>query len=183
MSSAKLKALQKAAKAHQRAGEALMHAYKTNASGFELVRLGKEVEKTAQAHLNLIASITGEPPPKITPSPLRRGTRSRKAQMTTADGLKAGCTKSSVTVDGRLLSEKQNPQPSHGGPWVRRFVWPGDYGEHSATICERREKSLRPTVVHRRLAGHFRQPIHMASGPKGDPQVTGLLIVVIGTFG
>ena len=70
MSSGKLKALRKAAKAYQGAYEALIQAYKTNASGFELVRLGKEVEKTAQAHLNPIASITGEPPLKIKPPPL-----------------------------------------------------------------------------------------------------------------
>ena len=47
-----------------------MRAYETNASGFELVRRGKEVEKTAQANLNLIATITGEPAPKLKPLPL-----------------------------------------------------------------------------------------------------------------
>ena len=45
MSSEKLKALRKAAKAYQGAYEALIQAYKTNASGFELVRLGRKSKR------------------------------------------------------------------------------------------------------------------------------------------
>ena len=72
-SNERLKALQKAAKAHYKAIEALMRAYETGASGFERVRLGKEVERTTQAHLNLTATITGEPPTKLKPPPLGEG--------------------------------------------------------------------------------------------------------------
>ena len=72
-SNERLKALQKAAKAHHKASEALMRAFETGASGFELVRPGKEVERTTQAFLNLIATITGEPPTKLKPPPVGEG--------------------------------------------------------------------------------------------------------------
>jgi hypothetical protein len=44
-SNERLKAIQKAAKAHYKAIEAVMRGYETGASGFELVRLGKEVRE------------------------------------------------------------------------------------------------------------------------------------------
>ena len=81
-----------------------MCAQKTSASGFELVRLGKEVEKTTQAYRNLIASITGEPPRKIKPPPLGEALVPEKRKMTTADDLKAGCTKSSATLPAPAAS-------------------------------------------------------------------------------
>jgi hypothetical protein len=66
----RVKALQKAANAQQKAGEALMRAYETGVSGFERARLGKEVQRTTQAYLDLLATITGEPPTKLKPPPL-----------------------------------------------------------------------------------------------------------------
>ena len=72
-SNERLKAFQKAAKAHYKASEAVMRAYETGASGFELVRLGKEVERTTQAFLNLIATTTGEPAAKVKQPPLGEG--------------------------------------------------------------------------------------------------------------
>jgi hypothetical protein len=61
-----------------------MRAYETKVSGFELVGLGKEVERTAQAHLNLIMNLTGGPPPKLKSLPF--GEDSKKALGTTAEG-------------------------------------------------------------------------------------------------
>ena len=69
-SSDRLKALRAAWKAQQKATKALMRAYEVNASGFERVRLGKEVQQSMQACLNLLGEITGEPPRKLPPPPL-----------------------------------------------------------------------------------------------------------------
>jgi hypothetical protein len=72
-SNERLKAIQKAAKAHYKAIEAVMRGYETGTSGFELVRLGKEVERTNQAFLDLMATTTGKPPAKVKPPPLGEG--------------------------------------------------------------------------------------------------------------
>jgi hypothetical protein len=69
-SSSRLKALQKATKEWRNASDALMRAYETGVSGFERARLGKEVQRTTQVYLDLLATITGEPPTKLKPPPL-----------------------------------------------------------------------------------------------------------------
>jgi hypothetical protein len=56
--------------AYRAAKKAFERASKAKASPFELVRLGKVVEKTGQEYSDLIASITGEPPRKLPPLPL-----------------------------------------------------------------------------------------------------------------
>jgi hypothetical protein len=70
MTDDRLKTLQVKSKAWRAARKAFVRACEAKASGFELVRLGKVVEKTTREYLDLLGSITGEPPRKLPPMPL-----------------------------------------------------------------------------------------------------------------
>jgi hypothetical protein len=70
MSDDRLKTLRAKSKAWRAAGEAFARACEARSSGFELVRLGKVVDKSIQEYLDLLASITGKHPRKLPPLPL-----------------------------------------------------------------------------------------------------------------
>ena len=70
MSDDRLKTLRASQKAYRAAHKALVPAQEAKASGFELVRLGKVLEKPMQEYFDLLAKITGEPPRKLSPLPL-----------------------------------------------------------------------------------------------------------------
>jgi hypothetical protein len=70
MSDDRLETLRARQKAYRAAQKALERAHEAKASGFELVRLGKVLEKAMQEFYDPLASIIGEFPRKLPPLPL-----------------------------------------------------------------------------------------------------------------